>query len=164
MSINASAGAKIFLGPTTAVANGTNSDMATAYAALTPYTEIKEVETLGEFGDSAQVISFTSLSDSRVRKLKGAKDAGDLQLVVASDPLDAGQTALIAAEGTDFSYAFKVILSDAADANDTDSVIYFHAKVMSKRLGVGGANDVTKRTFVLGIDTKLVEVPSTAAP
>jgi hypothetical protein len=155
MAINASAGAQIFIGPTTAA-----SDVS-AYAALA-WVEVSEVESLGEFGDQSEAIKFASLSDSRIRKLKGARDAGDLTLVVANDPRDAGQLALIAAEGTPFSYAVKIVIPDAPDSNDTDTILYFHSKVMSKRLGVGGVNDVTKRTFVLGIDTAIIESPSAA--
>jgi hypothetical protein len=155
MAINASAGAQIFIGPVTAAAT------ASAYAALS-YTEIGEVESLGEFGDEAETIRFMSLKDRRVRKLKGARDAGDLTLVVGHDPRDAGQTALIAAEAAKFAYAIKVVLPDAPDANDTDSVHYFHALIASKRLGVGSTNDVTKRNFVLAITTAVIEVKSVA--
>jgi hypothetical protein len=151
MAINTSAGARVFIGPV----NNT-ADSSSDYAALS-FVEIDGVETLGEFGDSSQAVTFTTLKDGRVRKFKGAKDAGDITLTCGHDPLDAGQLALIDAEGTKFSYAVKVILADAADANDTDSVFYFRAKVMSKRLGVGGNNDITKRNFVLGIDSEIVE-------
>lgn len=150
MAISATSGAKVYIGPVTAAAT------ASAYAALT-WVEIGNVETIGEFGDASSTISFTSLSDNRVRKLKGARDAGDLTVTCGHDPLNAGQIAAIAAEATKFAYAIKVTLEDSADANDTDSVFYFHAKVMSKRLNPGGATDVTKRVFVLGIDTEIIE-------
>lgn len=157
MAIATSQGSKIFIGPTTPAAT------ETAYEALA-WVEIGEVETLGEFGDSAQAVSFTSLSDGRVRKLKGANDAGDLALTVANDPADEGQIALVAASKTKFSYAIKVVLADAADETDSDSTFYFHAKVMTRRINAGGANDVTKRSFTLGIDTEVLEVPSEVVP
>lgn len=153
--VTTSAGATIAICTT---ANN-SADDETTYEALT-YVAIGEVETLGEFGDSAQAVTFTGLSDARVRKLKGAFDAGDLALTVANDPDDLGQQALVTASGTKFSYAFKVVLADAADENDTDTTIYFRGKVMSRRLNVGGANDVTKRSFTIGIDSELVEIPS----
>lgn len=155
MSINASAGAKVFIGPTTAAAN------ATAYAALS-WTEVKEVESIPEFGDNASLITFTGLSDARVRKRKGAADAGDLAVVCAHDPLDAGQLAMQAAADTKFAYAIKILFEDSADANDTDTVVYFHALVMSARFNVGGVNDITKRTFNLAIDNKPIAVLSVA--
>jgi len=156
MSVNTSAGASIFIGPATA-AEPAN---AAAYEGLT-WTEIGEVESLGDFGDSSAVINFTSLKDARVRKLKGARDAGDLPLVVGYDAFDVGQLALIAAEATKFGYAFKVVLDDSKDANDTDSTFYFLAKVMGKRLTVGDVSAVTKRAYTLGISTKITEAPST---
>ena len=158
MAITSSAGATIAIGPINNVAN-----TQSAYAALS-YTAVGEVETLGEIGDSAQAITFISLSDARVRKLKGAFDAGDLALTVANDPLDAGQLALVAASKTKSSYAFRIVLQDGADANDTDTTLYFRAKVMTRRLNVGGANDVTKRAFTLGIDSEVVEIASVAVP
>lgn len=154
MAIAPTTGAKIYLGPVNSVA-----DDATAYAALS-YTEIKQVESIGEFGDSASTITFTSLGDARVRKRKGVRDAGDLSVTVANDPLDPGQIAAIAAQATDFSYAIKVLLADGADANDTDSVFYFRALVSSARLNVGAANEIIKRTFAMLIDSQVIEVPS----
>ena len=149
-----SAGAKIYIGPTTAAAT------ASAYAALT-WVEIKGSETIGEFGDAAAQITFTGLGDARVQKLKGALDAGDLAAVFARLPLDAGQIALKAAGATKFSYAIKVTVDDGADSNDTDSVFYFHAKVTTKN-AIGGANDVLKLNATLAITTGIIEVASQA--
>lgn len=144
----ASAGAKIYIGPVTAAAT------VSAYAALS-YTEIQGVETIGEFGDAASQITFTGIGDNRVRKLKGARDAGDVTVTAAFAPRDPGQVAVRAAERTKFSYAIKVVFEDSPDANDTDSVFYFHAKVMSVKNPVGGANDVLKETYTLAIDTAI---------
>ncbi len=155
MAIASTTGAQIFIGPTTPAAN------AAAYAALT-WVEVKQVESIGEFGDQASTITFTSLGDARVRKRKGVRDAGDLNVVVANDPLDAGQLAMIAAQATEFTYAFKILLADGADANDTDSVFYFHGLVSSARLNVGAANEIVKRAFSLLIDTAIIEVASVA--
>lgn len=157
MAIASTTGAKIYIGPTTAAAT------ASAYGALS-WVEIGQVESIGEFGDSASTITFTSLGDARVRKRKGVRDAGDLNVTVANDPLDTGQIAMIAAEATDFAYAFKILLADGADANDTDSIFYFHGLVSSARLNVGAANEIIKRAFAILIDTKIIEVPSTVVP
>jgi hypothetical protein len=154
MAIASTTGAQIFIGPI----NTTAAD-ETDYGALS-YTEIGEVESIGEFGDQASTITFTSLGDARVRKRKGVRDAGDLSVVCANDPLDAGQIAAIAAQTTENTYAFKVTLADAADGNDTDSTFYFRALVASSRLNVGAANEMIKRTFNLLIDSAIVEIPS----
>ncbi len=148
VSAQSAAGAKIYIGPVTAAAT------VSAYAALS-YTEIGGVESISEFGDAAGQITFTGLSDNRVQKLKGAYDAGDITVVAAWGPRDAGQIAARTAAGTKFSYAVKVVFEDSPDANDTDSTFYFHAKVMSAKKSVGAANDVLKETYVLGIDTAI---------
>ena len=155
MSINSSAGTKLYI---CASANPAATD-ASQYAALT-WVEVSEVETIPEFGDAASAITYTSLSDSRVRKLKGAYDAGSLSVTMAHDPSDAGQTDCATASLTPYSYAFKVVAADAANASATDSVFYFQAKVMSFRLNPQGANNVTMRTLSLDIDTAIVSVPS----
>jgi hypothetical protein len=155
--INSSAGARVYFCSTASPTASTSSE----YAALT-WVEIGGVETIGEFGDAAGSASFTGLSDNRVRKFKGANDAGDVAITCGRDPLDAGQIAVKAASDTKFNYAFKVALEDAADANDTDSIIYFQAQIMSAKTNVGGANDVTKLTINLAINSEIVEVASEA--
>jgi hypothetical protein len=154
MAIASTTGAQIFLGPVNSTAA-----TAAAYEGLT-YAEIGSVESIGEFGDQASTITFTSLADARVRKRKGVRDAGDLNVVVANDPLDAGQIAAIAAQATEFTYAVKVTLADGADANDTDSTFYFRALVASARLNVGEANAIIRRTLAFLIDSAIVEEPS----
>lgn len=152
MSINGSSGAKAYI-----CATPTPSAVdVSSYAGLT-WVEIGEVESIAAFGDKASAITFTSLSDSRVRKLKGPRDAGDMDIVYAHDPSDAGQQALATAEGTKFSYPIKISVPDAQDESAPDSVFYFQAKVMGVPLNVGSATDVTKRTATLGIDTEIVE-------
>jgi len=151
------AGARIYLCTT---ANSVADDAST-YGALT-WTEIGSVESISEFGDSAQAVTYNTLKDGRTKKAKGAKDAGDVTVTCIHDPLDAGQLAMITAEGTSYEYAFKVSLADAADANDTDSVFYWRARVMSKRLNPGDNNSVIKRTFALGIVSQIVEDLSVA--
>ncbi len=158
MAIASSTGTKIYIGPVNSTA-----DDKSQYVGLS-YTEIKEVESIAAFGDQASTVTFTSLGDARVRKRKGVRDAGDVNVVVANDPLDSGQLAAIAAQLTSDTYAFKVVLQDAADSNDTDSTFYFRASVSSARLEVGAANAMVRRTFVLLIDSEVVEVPSVTVP
>jgi len=157
MTVTTASGSKVSIGPTTAAAN------AAAYAALT-YVPIGEVQNLGEFGDQSNDVTFTSLSDGRVRHLKGARDAGVLALVCGRDPLDAGQVALRAAEKTKFAYAVKIEAADALDANDTNSVFYFHCLVQSARDNFGESDGIVTTTFNLGITTGIIEVPATVVP
>jgi len=154
--INTATGSKIFIGPNVP----TSADTVAEFSALT-YTEIGLVETLGEFGDESSAVNFASLSDGRQRKAKGIRDAGAIAITVGDDPTDPGQLAMIAAEATPLKYAFKVVLNDQVTEGGTGSTMYFRGLVMSKRLNVGGADNVVRRTFNTGIDSAIYEVPAT---
>lgn len=153
MSIASAAGAKVYIGTTTAATNE-------AQFAADTYVEIKDVEDLGELGDESEAINFAALGDGRVRKLKGARDAGTLVLVVGRDPIDAGQLALKAAEKTSFDFNFKIVANDAPDAEHTNSVYYFRGLVMSARDNYGQQNNVVRTTFNVGINSAIIEVPA----
>lgn len=148
MAINTAAGSRIFIGPVT------TADDVTAYAALA-WTEIGEVEDLGEFGDQSNSVTFTALANARVRKMKGTKDAGDLTLTVGFDAGDAGQLALIAAEADSSpdDYGIKVQLNDSAA---TPTVAYFRGKVMSYRLQPGNADNVVRASVSVGINSAVI--------
>jgi hypothetical protein len=155
MSIGTSAGTTIGICTTATTAND-----QTALAALT-YVTIGKVESLGEIGPQSQDVTFTPLAGDTVQHLKGATDNGAITIVCARDPLDAGQIGLLAAAATKLEYAFKISENDGADANDTDTITYVRGPVMGGRKTIGGANDVTKRTFMVGLN-QYIEIPSTA--
>lgn len=144
---------------TGATANSVPAD-ATAYGALT-WQAISEVENLGEFGDNANLVEFLSLADGRIRKRKGARNGGTIELVCGHDPLDAGQVAVRNAAGSQLVFNFRVVLSDKADSNDTNSIFYFRGLVMGAVTGVGGADDITKLTCTIEIDSAITYVPAT---
>lgn len=150
-------GTKISIGPSTAT---TPAD-ATAYAALTPYTEVGLVETLGEYGDESSAVNFAALGDGRMRKGKGARDAGVLQLTVAHDGTDTGQLALNAAEATNNNFVFKVVLPNRLTTGGTDEIQYFKGLVMSKRLNVGGNDNVVRNTYQIAVNSALTTVAAT---
>jgi hypothetical protein len=154
--ISSSSGTKFYIGPVNSTAND-----ETAYAALT-WVEVKPVESIGEFGDQSTPVNFTALGDSRTRKNKGTDDAGDVTIVCGDSPRNPGQIAFKAAAKTKFSYAFKVVLADAPDANDTDTVHYFRGKAMSTRLSGLSANATVLRNYNVAIDSEIIEVPTEA--
>ncbi|MGJ3264874.1 MAG: phage tail tube protein [Salinarimonas sp.] len=128
------------------------------------YTAIKEVEDIGEFGDEAEEITFLSINDARVRKAKGARDAGALELVCAFDAADAGQVLMRSASASDAEFNFRVTLNDKpAGVGSTPSTFYFKALVSASKVGLGGANDIAKETFTLSISSGIVAVPAAAA-
>lgn len=154
MTINTASGTKIYIG-------GTDEATELADFEADSYVEIGEVEDGGEFGDESEQINFTSLGDGRVRKLKGPRDAGSQNIVVGDDMTDEGQQAMDAAEQTPFDYNFKVEPNDAATLGGTNSVHYFRGKVMSRRRNIGNASNVLRKTYVVGINSAIIEVEPT---
>lgn len=153
--IHSAAGSEIFIGPANSVA-----DDETAYTALTPYKKITGAGGLGDFGPSAALITWEGLDDEYVTKAKGIRNAGAVQLQVAWNPLDPGQQALIAAEATKFMFAFKTTAADAADVNDTDSMWFYKALVMTAVVARTGPNNVMTLTCNCEISGRIVPLPS----
>jgi hypothetical protein len=167
MSVNTAAGSAIFVAPQSAtfatlISNPASTDAAiiTAAEALA-FVEIGEAEDLGEFGDEASEITFTALSNRRVRKFKGTFNAGTITCQVGSDPSDAGQAAMIAAFASDLDFPFKVELNDQITVGGTPTILYFIGKVMSKRRNVGNVENVVRQNFPIGINSRIVEDPAT---
>lgn len=155
MSISTASGVQFFIGTTVAAEN-------LSQFITDSYTEVGEVEDLGEFGDESEQVTFASLANSRLQKLKGVRDAGVLALICGSDDADAGQDALIVAEADNvLDFNFKVILNDKATISGTPSEHYFRGKVMSKRLGVGTANNVVRKTFNIGVNSEILSIDAT---
>lgn len=155
MTIRTTAKCKFFVGTT-------KSASALADYTADTWTEVTPVENLGEFGAEGASVVFKAISDGYARKLKGTIDSGDIQLVCARDPADAGQIALRAAATSLFSYNFKVMLNDQSTANGaTPTIYYFSGPVMSAKNSLGAGDDVTKTTFKISISGQILEVPAT---
>jgi hypothetical protein len=148
--INGASGSKLFIG-----SPNQNKDSVLADYEADSYTEVGEVEDLGEFGDESAIINFTSLSDGRVRKLKGARDAGTMPVTVGDDMTDEGQAAMEAAEAQNLNYSFYVELNDKLTLAGENSKHYFIGMVTSKRRNVGNASNVVRRVFNVGINSKI---------
>ena len=145
-------GTKLSIGPVTTTEPAT----AVAYAALTPWVEVGFIETVGEFGDEAANIDFAVLGDGRVRKSKGARNAGAISVTCAHIADDVGQIAMVAAEATNSTYAFKLELPNKlTPPGGINEFNYFLGLVMSKRLNVGGNDNIVRRTFNVGITSKI---------
>lgn len=152
--INTASGWKFYIGTTLA------ADDETEFTSDS-YTEVGLVESLGAFGDAASRVTFAALGDARVRKAKGARDAGTMAITCGHDPLDAGQIAMIAAQNTNDKRNFKIVATDSPSGG-TDSVFYFRALVSSARLNVGANDNVVRREFEVDIDTAVLEIPAIA--
>src|SRR4249920_1455521 len=95
--IETTSGTKFFISTTAAAST---VDTLAEYEALT-WQEILEVEDLGNVGDVSSEVTGAAISDSRIRKAKGARNAGTMNVICFDTvPLDAGQEAVIAAEAS----------------------------------------------------------------
>lgn len=157
--------AKFFIGTTTGAvataAASTDAAILTAYEADT-YVEVKEVSDLGEFGDEAEEIKFSSISDARVRKLKGTRDAGTMEISVGRDAADPGQVAMRVAKNDDYNRNYKIVLNDAP-VGGTPTTFFFRGLITKARTKTGEANNVVIETFSVGINSAIVEVPADEA-
>lgn len=150
-------GTTISIGPSVTSA----TDTAAEYAALTPWTPIGLVSSIGEFGDESSAVTFAVIGDGRTRKAKGARDAGTLAITAGYDITDDGQEALVAAEATYSNYAFRVVLPNRLNAGGTDEIQYFRGLVMSKRLNVGNNDNVVTSSFMVAINSPITIVAPT---
>lgn len=153
MTIKTASGTRIWIGP--AIAN--TVDTEAEFEVLT-FVEIGEVETLGEFGDEANIVNFSAIGDGRVRKLKGARDAGSLPLTVGRDPMDVGQAALVLAEKTKFEYAIKIEAADKPTPSHSNTIYYFRGLITSRRENYGENDNVVRKSFNIGINSEVLEI------
>lgn len=156
--VGTAAGTRLYIGTTAIPQNMVNLSDAQALAEFEAdsYIEIGEVEDLGEYGDQSEDVTFASLADSRTRHFKGTRDAGTAAITVGKDTSDAGQLALVEAEAQPLDYNFKVVNNDKETLSGTGSTDYFYGKVMSKRDNVGNVNNVVRRNFAVGINSRIV--------
>ena len=153
MAVDTAAGSKISIGPVNA-----SAATPTDYQALS-YVEVGEVENIGEFGDSFNEVNFTALSDRRVRKFKGSRNAGNIQLTIGHDSANTGQTNLNAALETDFDYAFRVELDDAGSGTGAaPTTFYFRAKVMAAPITPGDTETIVRINATLGINSDILKI------
>lgn len=123
------------------------------------WTEVGEIEDMGEFGDAWNSQTFSSLSDSRVRRFKTVKDAGEMSLVIGMDSDDAGQAALVTATDSLYNHTFKITANDAGSGSPSSpTTYYFRAMVMSNRRAVGALDNIVRRNVTLAINSAILEV------
>jgi len=152
MTIQTTAKAKVYIGAEP------DAEISTLeqFEAVT-WTEIREIEDLGEWGAEGTEVTFISLADTHTRRRKGSIDSGTVELICGRDPTDPGQNKARAAVEEWLPYPFKVVLNDKPTPSGTPTTFYFRAPVMSARNQFGTADDLTKTTFSLGIDGAILE-------
>jgi Phage tail tube protein, TTP len=150
--VTTASGTHLYIGPAVATAQ---ADTLAEFEAISGWTEIGLVESVGEFGDQSNEVTFSALGDARVRRSKGARDAGTMAVTTAHDPTDVGQAALEVAEGTKLNFAFRVDLPDAPGPTYSNTQIYFRGLVMSKRKNVGTNDNIIRNNYNIGINSEL---------
>lgn len=160
MTVTTASGTIFEIGPqvTTAAA-----DSLAEFQAISGWTVVGEVESLGEFGDQANDVTFSAVGDGRVRHIKGARDAGTLALVCGHDPLDTGQAALELAEQTKLQFAFRVTLPDSPGTPFTNTILYFRALVGSRRKNVGNNDNIIRNNYNILLVSEVFTAPSVSA-
>lgn len=158
MPIFATAGSKVYIG---GQHDDQDEDFVLADFDGESWTAINKMESIGSFGDSAEVITFDDINANRRKKIKGTRDAGNMELIAGIDYADAGQLALIAAEKTEHNYAVKVVFNDAP-AGGTPSERYFVGIVMTAGEALDTANNVMKLNASIAINSNIVRVAAAA--
>ena len=158
--IQTTSGTKFYI--SSAAVASTVDDVA-GYEALT-WTEVGEVEDLGNVGDVSAEVTGAAIGDSRIRKAKGARNGGTMNVICFdSVPADTGQMAVIAAEGTNDNYAFKIELPDAPPGvGSTPTIQYFRGLVMSNELRLGTNDNIRRRAFNIGVNSEQTIDPAVA--
>jgi hypothetical protein len=155
MAVNTAQGSKLYIGSEDA---NDSVDTQAEYEAQS-WTEIGEVEDIGEFGDQWNTTEFAALADGRVRRFKTTKDAGTLNLVVGFSSGNAGQAAVKAAFASKNNYTVKITLNDAGTGSPSSpTTFYFRAQVLGDRLVVGKNDNVVRKNIPLAINSDLIEV------
>lgn len=121
MTIFATAGSKLYIGA--AFAAQLSGDLEEADFSGQTWTEIQPLETIGTLGDTASEITFDEVGNQRTRKLKGTRNAGNMDVVAGIDYADAGQIAVLAAEKTPHNYAFRLVFPDAPPVKSKTATI-----------------------------------------
>ena len=152
MTITTASGTQVFIGPSVTQAE---ADTLAEFEAMSGWTQIGEIESVGEFGDQANDVTFATLGDGRVRHAKGARDAGTMAIVCGHDPLDVGQAAVEQAEQTKLNFAFKVVLPDQPAAGYTNTVFYLRGLVASRRKNIGSNDNVIRNNYNVLVSSEL---------
>jgi hypothetical protein len=152
-------GCRIFIGATMAVPD---VDSVAADFSAVSWTEIKGWTSMGSSGDASALITTALISRGRDVKQKGTRNAGQMQNEFAVIASDAGQLALLAAEGTNDNFPFKVEMNDEeAGSGHTPSTRLFIGLVTSAQEAGGNANTVRNLQSAIEINTNIVRVAAT---
>ena len=154
--IQTTSGAKFYV---STIATTATTDTLAEYEALT-WVEVGLIEDLGRLGDVSSEVTGASIGDGRVRKAKGARNAGTMTVICFQDPFDAGQAALRDAQATNDNYGFKLEVPDGPSDSFTNTFRYFRGLVMSEEGNYGTNDNIMRYTFNIGVNSAVTEEPA----
>lgn len=139
-------------GSTLSIATGSPATAdAAGYNALT-FINVGEVTDIGELAiKEYSTVTHSPVGSRMVKKLKGSYNNGSMQVQMARDSGNAGQTAMKAALNSDADYSFKITLQDL-------SKMFFQGKVTSFKVAVGSVDQITGSNCTIEINSDIVEV------
>lgn len=149
-------GTRVYIGDAVTTAQ---ADTLAEFQAMSNWTEIGLVESVGEFGDEAADVAAAALGDGRTRHAKGARDAGTMAIVCFHDPTDTGQAAVELAEQSNDNFAFRIVLPDGPP-NWSDTTIYLRGLVRSRRKNIGTNDNIIRNTYNVGVNSELFTQPA----
>jgi hypothetical protein len=155
------AGCKIYIGE---AVEDADADLTEADFSATAWVEIGKWSQMGDFGDTAQLITSQLINEGRDKKMKGTKNGGQMQNVFAVAATDPGQIALIAASKTDKNYPIKIEMNDkpAVGASPKNGERLFYALIMNANETGGGPNTVRNLNSTFEINSNIVTVAPSA--
>lgn len=124
-----------------------------AIKALT-YTEVGQVEQIGAFGSTNEVVNFQPLK-GELQKFKGPRNSGAISPSIAVDDADAGQTLLRTAsdDQTQKLYYFVVTYPDGAKR-------HFGGRSFGWPETTGAANSMIMANPAIEISTPVYKTPA----
>lgn len=108
------------------------------------FTQVGELESIGDITRRKTAINFANLCTGKTTILKGGEEGISVQVSVALDRDDAGQTLMTAAYDATEPYSFKITESNG-------DIVYFQAYVMEDSIRYGDINSVVKGGYQLGL-------------
>lgn len=144
----------ISVGFTLSISLGAPSTYDAAGFAAKSWTTVTDVETIPDFGGTAQVPEFTPLASGIVDKAKGSINYGSFTAPLRRRIEDAGQDLLQTGfDGANRDDVFSVRLS-----HPSGGTLYFTAFITSFTYNIADANAWTRNSVTFAINNKPVSV------
>lgn len=140
MSVTTAAGTTISISAT----NPETFDEAGYESTDLVWTVIGEVVSIGAHGRTYAPVTHLPLSTRTVRKFKGSRDDGNIDINLARDSDDAGQVMAKTALDSDADFSFKI-------EYPSGDIEYFQGKVMNINNAADGADSIVGRTMQVAI-------------